>query len=199
MNFFKKIFSSNKEENNHNKSSQEQTGIKEIFTDEYFAKRYNEINIDNEKNIVEGCFKMIESYYLDNKIERNDQNTINHPANLDQIVENGMGFHLYCKSFNQEDSQIIFMLAYAFAEFLIKNNNFKFYKDSEPEFPMRSMTLKLDINGAVLSLYPFEYALKVLNNESKFESLHDKIKDQTQNMPNMKDDFMNNLKEKINN
>jgi len=195
MNFFKKIFSSNKETTDQNKSSQEQPGIKEIFTDAYFAKRYNEINIDNEKNIVEGCFKMIESYYLDNKIERIVENPINHPANLDQIVVNGMGFHMYCKAFDQEDSQIIFMLAYAFAEFLIKKSNFKFYKDSEPEFPMRSMTLKLDINGAVLSLYPFEYALKVLNNESRFESLYDKIKTQTLNMPNMKDDFMNNLKE----
>lgn len=195
MNFFKKLFSSKTEETNPEKNNSEKTTIKEIFTEDYFAKRYTEININDESTIVDGCFKMIESYYLDNKIERNVENPVNHPANLDQIVEDGMGFHMYCKAFGQEDSQIVFILAYALAEFLIKENHFKFYKDSEPEFPMRSMTLKLDINGAVLSLYPFEYSLKVLNNESRFESLYDKIKAQTENMPNMKDDFMNNFKE----
>ena len=57
------------------------------------------------------------------------------------------------------------------------------------------MTLKLEVNGAVLSLYPFEYSLKVLNNETKFESLYDKLNAQTQSMPNIKDDFMRNLSE----
>lgn len=197
MNFFKKLFSSNKEERNENKINSESPKIKEVYREDYFQNRYIETDIYENPTIIEGCMKMIESYYLDNNIEKIISNPINHPSNLDQIVEEGMGFHMYCQSFGQEDSQIVFILAYAFAEFLIKENNFKFYKDNEPEFPLRSTTLKLEVNGAVLSLYPFEYSLKVLNNESKFESLYEKLKTQTQSMPNLKDDFMNNLKENI--
>jgi hypothetical protein len=197
MNFFKKLFSSNKEETNENKINSESPQIKEIYRDDYFQNRFIETDIYENQSMIEGCMKMIESYYLDNKIEKIISSSVNHPVNLDQVVEEGMGFHRYCQSFGQEDSQIIFILAYAFAEFLIKENNFKLYKDNEPEFPLRSITLKLEVNGAVLSLYPFEYSLKVLNNEAKFESLFDKIKSQTQSMPNIKEDFMKNLNETI--
>lgn len=195
MNLFKKLFSSNKEETNENKINSEAPNIKEIYSEDYFKNRFVETDIYENQSMMDGCMKMIESYYLDNNIEKTINNPINHPANLDQVVGEGMGFHMYCKSFGQEDSQIIFILAYAFAEFLIKENGFKYYKDSEPEFPLRSMTLKLEVNGAVLSLYPFEYSLKVLNNETKFESLYDKLNAQTQSMPNIKDDFMRNLSE----
>ena len=197
MNFFKKLFSSNKDESNESNADSESPKIKEIYREDYFQNRFIETDIYENPTIIEGCMKMIESYYLDNNIEKIISNPINHPSNLDQVVEEGMGFHMYCQSFGQEDSQIVFILAYAFAEFLIKENNFKFYKDNEPEFPLRSTTLKLEVNGAVLSLYPFEYSLKVLNKESKFESLYEKLKTQTQSMPNLKDDFMNNLEENI--
>jgi hypothetical protein len=45
------------------------------------------------------------------------------------------------------------------------------------------MTLKYDINGTFLSLYPFEYAAKVLRYESSFEDLHQRIDSQMGNIP----------------
>ena len=73
------------------------------------------------------------------------------------------------------------------------------YKDSEPEFPKRMMTLKCNKNGSMLSVYPMEYALKVLNNESAFETLYTRIDTQLDNnMPQVNDVleiYLNRLKE----
>jgi hypothetical protein len=54
------------------------------------------------------------------------------------------------------------------------------------------MTLKYNENGSVLSLYPFEYATKVLNFEVTFEELHLKIKSHLESLPS-KDELMDKL------
>ena len=79
-----------------------------------------------------------------------------------------------------------------FTKRLKKGKNFK---DNSPEFPLRSLTLKYDKNGIVMSLYPFEYSLKVLNGETEFEKIYSQIKNQLENMPD-KEDFFGNLKNK---
>ena len=183
MNFFKKLFSSKPEE--PKKKQTESSNYNEIRTKEYFDKRYSEEKID--ASITNGSLKMIESYFIDNKIERKVKNPINHPSNLDQVVEDGMGFQMYCKAFQMEDSMIIGSLSIAFSDFMAKNFDFKMFKDSSPEFPLRSMTLKYDKNGVVLSLYPYEYSLKVLNYEATFEQIYTKIKNHLENMPNVDD------------
>jgi hypothetical protein len=196
MNFFKKLFSkTNQNESNQKKTNDGIPNVKEIITTDYFENRYTEQNLVDDKNRVDGCLKMVESYYLDNKIEPKIKDPINHPINLDQIVEEGMGFHMYCKAFDQEDSSIIFILANAFSIYLIKRNNFKLYQDNEPEFPLRSMTLKYDRNGNVFSLYPFEYSLKVLENESRFEDLYNKIVHHLENTPDIKEMLLKSIKE----
>ncbi|MDX2362790.1 MAG: hypothetical protein QNK23_18415 [Crocinitomicaceae bacterium] len=189
MSFFKKIFSSTKD--NSQKQHRRVSGeVSEVYTDAYFQNRYTEEEIESSR--LEGSLKMIDSYFLSNSIQRKIEDPINHPLNLDQSVEDGMGIHMYSKAFELEESQVVMFLTVAFNDYMIKNLEFKLYKDKEPEFPMRSMTLKYDKNGAVLSLYPFEYCLKVLKSESTFEDLYLKIKDHLENLPN-KDELLDKL------
>lgn len=203
MNFFKKLFSSKKQEKKQEPTQSSQPeqqinerGVREIYTTEYFDKRYKEDTIDDF--ILDGCLKMIKGFYIDNKIEQEIENPLNHPINLDQVVDEALGFHMYCKAFNLEDRETTMYLALAFADYMIKAFGFKLYKDSEPEYPLRSMTIKYDKNKTVMSLYPIEYALKVLNDQATFEDIHAKIKNHLENMPDtndLLDQFMNRNKD----
>lgn len=198
MNFFKKLFSSNKEETANETDSRIENGrrdiskntsnkegeVNAIYTEEYFAKRYTENNL-NENSLLDGSLKMIESYFLDNNIAPKIKSQIEHPNNLDQTISEGNGFHMYCNSFRFEDNAIIMFLAMATSNFYVSQFDFKLYNDNEPEFPLRGMTLKYNKDGAVLSLYPYEYSLKVLNNETTFTELFDKIKNHLESMPNV--------------
>ncbi|WP_309640694.1 hypothetical protein [Flavobacterium sp.] len=211
MNFFKKLFSSKNVEklsetdsqiNNEEKIQVENTlkkenEVNEIYTEEYFAKRYTENNL-KENSMLDGSLKMIESYFLDNNIEPKIKNQINHPNNLDQTISEGLGFHMYCNSFQFDDNATIMVLAMAMSDFYVSNLEFKLYNDNEPEFPLRTMTLKYNKDGAVLSLYPYEYSLKVLENNATFTELFDKIKNHLDSMPNVETILKNygeNLKE----
>jgi hypothetical protein len=180
MNFFKGLFSSGK---GKTETNQQKVAVEAVYTDEYFKDRYTEQNINDKPMILDGCLKMIGGYFLANKIQQKIAEPVNHPVNLDQVVVDGMGFHTYCQALQLEDGAIITTLAYAFGAFLINSHGFKLYKDSKPEVPLRSMTLKYDKNGIVLSIYPFEYALKVLDRESAFEVLYNKITNQIATMP----------------
>ena len=137
--------------------------------------------------MLDGCLKMVESYFLDNKIERKIKTPINHPVNLDQVDQDGFGFVLYCKAFQLGEEQAALFLAFAFSDYLIKKYGFKLYKDSSPEYPLRSMTLKYDKDGVLLSLYPFEYSSKVLNSNQTFSEMEEKLSSQLAQMPSIKD------------
>ncbi|WP_430409934.1 hypothetical protein [Kordia sp.] len=210
MNFFKKLFSSKKQTEKQvpkhpqeasktvskNNDQTKKGEVKEIFTTEYFDKRYTEDRID--EFILDGCLKIIKGFYIDTNIEQKIENPLNHPINLDQVIEDGMGFHMYCKAFNLADKETTMYLALAFADYMIKTFDFKLYQDSEPEFPLRAMTIKYDKNQTVMSLYPIEYALKVLNNQATFEDMHSKVKTHLESMPDMNDllnQFMNKDKD----
>lgn len=67
MNFFKKLFSSKKQEIN-SETINERSALEGVYTTEYFDKRYSLDNI--EAGMLEGCLKMIEGYFLDSKIEK---------------------------------------------------------------------------------------------------------------------------------
>lgn len=179
MGFFKKLFSSKQE----NGEKQDEVKVPDVFSETYFKKRYTEQDLYESPGLMDGTMKMLSSYYIDNKMTQKIQEPVNHPVNLDQIVNDGMGFHMYCKAFGLEDFKIGTILAMGFNDFLIKKYGFKLYKDSEPEFPLRAMTLKYNKNGSLLSLYPLEYTLKVLNNEALFEDLRTKIDKQIETLP----------------
>ena len=196
MNFFKKLFSSKKQEekpqtqqapqaNLQNEATTEKVTANEIYTTDYFDKRYTEDVI--EETILHGSLKVFKGFYKDNTIEKKVENPLNHPMNLDQVIHDGMGFHMYCKAFNIEDKEITMYLALAFADYMIKTFDFKLYRDNEPEYPLRGMTIKYDKNKTVLSLYPIEYSLKVLNDEATFEDMYTKVKTHLENMPDMND------------
>ncbi|MCE3296006.1 MAG: hypothetical protein K0R65_1720 [Crocinitomicaceae bacterium] len=178
MGFFKKIFSGK-----GNDANKQETKVSAVFTEKYFDERFTEQKLDEKPGIIDGCMKMVESFFMDNKIESKVKKPVNHPVNLDQAVTEGVGFHTYCKSFGLEDGQVILFLAYAFSEFLMGQYDFRLYKDNEPEFSLRDMTLKYNKNGVVLSLYPVEYALKVLNHESSFEDLYGKLNGHLERLP----------------
>jgi hypothetical protein len=180
MSFFKKLFSSgNKEE----EGRQIDNGIKAIYTEEAFNKRYTEDNLNANPVILDGCLKMVESYFLEYKIKKKVENPGNHPSNLDQTIEEGVGFEMFCFMYKFDVTQATMFLAYSFSDFLIKQYGFKLYKDSEPEFPLRTMTLKYNQKGVVVSLYPLEYANKVMNKEATFESLYAKLNAHLEKLP----------------
>jgi len=194
MNFFKKLFSSN-DEKSQNEIDQE-TPFKEVISTEYFDERYDDDFIKPE--MLDGCLKMIEGFAIANKIDRKVQHPINHPLNLDQVVEDGFGFELYCKALNLGKSESAMFLAYAFSDFLIQLYGFKLYHDKKPEYPLRGMTLKYDREGMLLSLYPFEYAVKVLNYEARFEDLVVRLESSIKSLPGVDDalkQFLNGNKE----
>ena len=181
MNFFKKLFSSNKETKRY-ETNNKGVGFNGINSTEYFD-RYTEDKIEPE--MLDGCLKMIESYFIDNKIERKIESPINHPINLDQVDEDGFGFALYCKAFQLEEQQATLFLAYSFSNYLKNKYGFKLFKDLKPEYPLRGMTLKYDKNGVFLSLYPYEYASKVLNGNETFSEMEEKLNSQIEEMPEM--------------
>jgi len=183
MNFFKKLFSIKKEE--IKSDSKEGSNFEGVYSTEYFDQRYSEDKIEAE--MLDGCLKMIESYFIDNKIERKIEAPINHPINLDQVDQDGFGFVLYCKAFQLGEEQATLFLAYSFSDFLINKYGFKLFKDSKPEYPLRGMTLKYDKNGLVLSLYPYEYASKVLNGNQTFTEMEERLSSQLAEMPKMED------------
>jgi len=186
MNFFKKQFSTKKEE--IKSESKEGSNFEGVYSTEYFDKRYSEENI--KAGMLDGCLKMIESYFIDNKIERKIETPINHPINLDQVDQDGFGFVLYCNAFQLGEEQATLFLAYSFSDFLINKYGFKLFKDSKPEYPLRGMTLKYDKNGVVLSLYPYEYASKVLNGNQTFTEMEERLNSQLAEMPKM-DEILN--------
>jgi hypothetical protein len=184
MGLFKKIFSSKKEENKSG-SENESSNFEGIYSTEYFDKRYSEEKIDGE--MLDGCLKMIESYFIDNKIGRKIQTPINHPINLDQVDREGLGFVLYCNAFQIGEEQATLFLAYSFSGFLMNKYGFKLFKDAKPEYPLRGMTLKYDNNGVLLSLYPYEYASKVLNGNETFTGMEEKLSSQLAELPGIGD------------
>ncbi|MFC4632285.1 hypothetical protein ACFO3O_00085 [Dokdonia ponticola] len=195
MNFFKKLFSS-KKETHPSEKNEEGTPFNTIYSTEYFDKRYTEDHIEN--GMLDGCLKMVESYFIDNKIERKIAHPMNHPTNLDQVDQDGLGFVLYCKAFQLGEKEATLFLAYAFSDFLITRYGFKLFKDATPEYPLRGMTLKYDRNGLVLSLYPYEYASKVLTGNQTFSEMNERLDAQLAKMPNM-DDLLSTNKNSKNN
>ena len=199
MNFFKKLFSFGKREPskprewhyekelNDDAQSEEQHEadaddgsfpISEIYIEDAFKERYIEQDFAAEAGIMGSSLKMLESYYNGYKLEMAVQEVINHPKNLDQVVVEGPGIHAHFKRFGMEDQEIILILAMAFNEFLITRHGFKLCNDRTPEYPLRGMVLQHDNNGAVLSVYPFEFSLKVLQHEGSFNELFEKIEKQ---------------------
>jgi len=182
MNFFKKLFSSSKKTGEH-----KEPDFQGVFSETYFNKRYTEQNLSEDPVLLDGCLRMVKGYFIDNKLEKRIAEPVSHPVNLDMVVNEGLGFEFYCKAFNWEKSQAMMFLAYAFSDFLINTHQFRLFKDSQPEFPLRSMTLKYDKDGTILSLYPVEYSLKVLNYEATFENLYARITQQIGNLPTVND------------
>lgn len=186
MSFFKRLFSGNKKQT----PSGGEIPVSAIITEEHMKNRYTRDEIDPA--MLEGCLKMVESYFLDNKLEWNKALPVNHPENLDKTVDEGFGFKMYCKAFQLEEAQATLFLALAFSNYLINEYGFILYKDKEPEYPLRGMTLKYDRNGVLLSLYPFEYASKVLDYEASFTSMNSKLAEALQQMPD-KEEIMKNF------
>ncbi|WP_299684398.1 hypothetical protein [uncultured Dokdonia sp.] len=194
MSFLKNLFKGKKPKQTSKNDSK--VGINTIATSEYFDKRYQEDTVDTA--ILEGTLKMIEAYFPANKIQPVVEKPINHPKNLDQTIDDGFGFVMYCKAMDMDESYAVGLLAMAFNDFMIKHHNFKLYKDSEPEYPLRGMTLKYDNQGAKLSLYPIEYATKVINYEANFTDLYERIKGHVTNMPSS-DEVFNKLMKGLDN
>lgn len=190
MNLFKKLFKAKEETKNTSN-----VAYNEINTTDYFNKRYTEDRLDN--SIIEGTLHMLNGYYKVSKVTPLVKDPINHPLNLDQTISEGFDFLMYCKTLNEGSYFAVGILAMAFNIFIIKNYGFKLYKDSEPEFPLRTVTLKYDNKGAVLSLYPMEYATKVLKHEATFKSLYERLQANLSSMPTGEqaiDEMLNNLK-----
>lgn len=186
MNFFKRLFSKSKDhsDNESNEQSNTEPNLTAIYSTDYFEQRYALAPIEPE--MLEGCFKMIEGYFVANTITRLEEFPLHHPKNLDLVDQEGFGFVLYCSAFQMGKTEGTLFLAMAFSDFLIQKYGFVMYTDATPEYPLRGMTLKYDQDGVVLSLYPFEYAAKVLQGNATFSELEDRLQSQLAVMPDMR-------------
>ena len=147
-----------------------------IFTKERFAARFREKDLYEDRATLDGCIKMVEGYLAANKLAPKVTEPLSHPANLDRVIDEGFGFQMYCKALNLGEAETVMFLAYNFSDYLVKTYGFKVYVDSEPDLPLRSMTLKYDKDQVVLSVYPYEYALKALDYNGTFTALDERIK-----------------------
>lgn len=193
MNFFKKLFSGKSHNQDENKN---RVPLKEVYTEDYYTNRYQEEKLDKSNELVDGSLKMLKSYFIDTQTEEPIVEPINHPKNMDAAVQEGMGFYRYCKLFEQEDKQIGLTLTMAFSFYMVENFGFVLYKDKSPEYPLRFMTLQFNNDGGVISFYPFEYSLKVLNGEASFNELVEKVKKKLQTIPTSSQ-FLDNLKKDL--
>lgn len=184
MNFFKRFFGSKKSEDSNGDPADEEGNFQGVFTKEHFENRFEEDTIS--PTLLDGSLKMVYSYFMDNKLTQKIEQPINDPANLDQVMDDGFGFKMYCRAFQLDEVRAALFLAYSFSDFLIGKYGFKLYKDNDPEYPLRVMTLKYDKDGVVLSLYPLEYSMKVLNYEASFQELVGKLETSIGNMSEIK-------------
>lgn len=180
MNFFKKIFSKKQESENRVTPNM-------IYTEDYFNKRFTEENLKKDPVVFEGNIKLIEGYFIDMEIEKPIESPINHPKNLDKLFDHPITFKMYCNGFDLEDKLVAFTLTSAISDYLITKYDFKLYKDKTPEYPLRFFSLKYNKNGVDLSLYPFEYSVKVMNLEASFEDLENRLKDNLEVLPEYED------------
>ena len=97
---------------------------------------------------------------------------------------------MHSNAVNIDENTAILFLAFALNEFFITNYDFKLYADTKPEFPLRGMTLKFKKDNRYFSLYPYEFSLKVWNNQARFEELLDNVEHNLKNMPSI-DDILN--------
>lgn len=184
MSFFKKFFKKKNKKSEHT-IPERPAGFSGISTEEHFNNRFTEEPLD--AIMVDGALKMVQSFFMDTKSQAKVESPINHPINLDQTIDESFGFKLYCSAFDMGEQHALMFLAMSFNEFLISKHGFKLYRDSEPEFPLRSMTLKYNNEGAIISLYPIEYTSQVLNHQATFEDLYNKVKSNLESMPTAED------------
>lgn len=193
MNLFKRLFNKSAKEPKTEHTNQEsevhtdEINFTEVFSEESVTDRYTEDAIDPE--MLDGCLKMVEGYFIANKITDYNKKALNHPKNLDRTIDDGFGFALYCKASNMGDREAALFLAISLSDYLMKAYGFKMYKDSKPEHPLRGMTLKYNKDGIVLSLYPMEYAVKTLNYDGGFEELLSKVNANIGTMAKVKNKF----------
>ncbi len=174
--------------NDHRISKKQKVGaaFSGIATEEHFEQRYT-LDEEDNSSFMADCYKVLEGYYPANKIERLVASPINHPKNLDQAVDDGFGFRMYCDAIELPKGTDMIILAQSFAAFLVERYGFKKYIDSEPEYPLRKLTLKYDEDGMYLSCYPIEYAAKVLEYQASFEDFVSKIENHMLQMKAMND------------
>ncbi len=191
MNFFKKLFASNKQTPNDS-AGNNRKGInvpdipvlKEVMTNDYFDKRYKELT-QNDAIAIDGSVKMVESFFIETLSKKPVHGSANHPQNLDFAATNG--YLKFCKPYGFGSGESAIQLAFAFSKYMIDNFDMIFYFDSEPEYKFRDFTIKKHINEAFISLYPLEYTLKVIANEKTFVDIVQKIEEQEKNIPNVDD------------
>jgi len=145
--------------------------------------RYKEDTIN--EIMLDGALRMLKGYFESNKIKPKIKAPINHPMNLDQTVDEGFGFQLYCKTISTDKTFPLTVLATAFNHFLIEKHCFQLYEDSEPEYPLRVVTLIYKNQNLEISVYPLEYTAKVLKYEATFEDLNSKILESIAQIPNI--------------
>ena len=198
MNFFKRFFSSKKEQESQENGMADDHAFNADASSQESEERYEAENHEAMSGLFESSIKVVEGYFKDNKVERLVNEPVNHPANLDQTVDEGMGFLLYGRALGMSDQQILSILSLAFNKFMIDQYGFKIYKDHQPELPLRTMVLKLDTNDLKQSIYPLEYTNNVLIREAYYDDITKKIDMQLSRIPgvkNLMDRYINRVQE----
>ncbi|MEO0041618.1 MAG: hypothetical protein RL329_1066 [Bacteroidota bacterium] len=157
------------------------TGHLHIYTNQGFHQKYKAQDFKNYAELVEGSFKMLEGYFRDLERKLPRKEPLNHPLNLDQAVEEGLGFKLYGQFLGMDEPMIRMLLAVALIHFIIHNDEGQFYEANEPESPLKKMVVRVNRNETALLFYPLEYTMNVLCSERTFASLYNQLQTDNEN------------------
>jgi len=156
--------------------------LSETMTNPHFYERYREL-AEREELVIDGSIKMVHSFYMETPYDMPNPELVNTPRNLDYAVRNE--FCDFCESYGFGEIESATQLAFAFGAYMKQHHNMRFYIDLQPDLPNRNFTLKKDLNGVQLSLYPLEYSLKVVAGERKFEDVINQLVEQEKNAPSV--------------
>jgi hypothetical protein len=124
---------------------------------------------DKEKTI-----HIIKSYLEHNQLQIPDS-PLCHPTNLDFMMQQSNGFANHYLQRGMTIAQLTEHLSNATCIYLTDHCGYKRYEDSLPESPQRAITLKCVKGQIVVSIYPFEFCETVLNSNSTFVTLLERI------------------------
>lgn len=121
---------------------------------------------EDDEKLLDGAVKMIGSFAMISKETLPNAAQLNHPENLDFVVNNG--YLNWLKSVGMTDGDIAAQLCFVLSSYMVEKHGMILYHDHLPEHKFRMFALKKIREDKQLSVFPLEYAIKVLTGREAF-------------------------------